>query len=404
MTFGLLARLYIPAQVMVVTFLMAEWTGSYALGGAVCTAMTIGHAIAGPVRGRAADRSSVAKVLVVSGAVQSVGFAAMIATAAWADAAMWWLMLPVALATGLSAPPLGQVTRSMWPMIATGRAREAAYAVEATIGELLYVVGPMLAAFAVAAWGAPAALVACAVWAVVGPALFASALWRAGIRGGLGGGSRGSAGSLVRTPGFLTLLCFFCLIAGALISVDVLLVGWARGRGEPQLAGVLAGVWAVGSLVGGLVMGGFPRHRLWARAGVTALGLCALVPVLPPISGGSPWAVGLILLIGGSAVAPLLTAANNRLADLAPVDRRGEAFGWMSTAGQGGAALASPLVGALLDGSGPAGAGAGIAGMAVVALAVVLLHLRRSGPVSPVAEVVEKTADRRGHAVDDLPR
>ncbi|SFS42249.1 MFS transporter [Saccharopolyspora flava] len=404
MTSGLLARLHIPAQVMVLTFLIADWTGSYAIGGAVCTAMTLGHSIAGPVRGRAADRSSVVRVLVVSGGVQFFGFAAMIATVRWVDAAHWWLMLPVSLATGLAAPPLAQVARSMWPHIASGEAREAAYAVEATLQELLYVVAPMLATFAVAAWNPSLALACLAVWAVVGPVLFASALWRAGIRGGLGGGAPARSGGLLRLPGFLSMMCFFTLIVGALVSVDLVLVGWARGRGAPELAGFMAMAWAVGSLVGGLVMGGFPRSRLWLRCGLAALGLCALAVVLPPVAPGSPWLVGGVLLLGGAAIAPLLAASNGRLADLAPPERRGEAFGWTTTASTAGIAIANPLVGSMMDFGGPAAAGATCAGLAVLAFAVVLLHLRRAGTVSPVAEVVEKTADRRGHAVDDLPR
>ncbi|GAB3677340.1 MFS transporter [Saccharopolyspora tripterygii] len=401
---GLLARLYIPAQVMVLTFLIAEWTGSYAIGGAVCTAMTIGQAIAGPVRGRAADRTSVAKVLVLSGFVQAAGFAAMIAIAHWVDGTRWWLMLFAALATGLASPPLGQVARSMWPRIAHGEAREAAYAVEATLQELLYVVAPMLATFVVAAWNPSAALVVLGVWALIGPGLFATALWRAGIRGGLGSGGPGSSGGVVRVRGFASMLCFFSLSVGALVSMDLVLVGWARERGEPGLAGVMAMVWALGSLAGGLVMGGFPRSRLWVRSGLCALGLCALVPVLPPVSAGSPWAIGAVLALGGTAIAPLLAAANGRTADLAPPERRGEAFGWVSTAGTAGVAMAGPLAGSMLDLGGPAAAGATCAALSVTAFGVVLLHLRRVGTLPPAAEVVEATADRRGRAADDLPR
>ncbi len=409
MGFGLLSRLYVPAQVMVLTFLIADWTGSYAIGGAVCTAMTIGQAIAGPVRGRAADRTSVARVLVVSGFFQAAGFAVMIVTVHRVDGAHWWLMLLIGLVTGLASPPLGQVARSMWPRIAQGEAREAAYAVEATLQELLYVVAPMLATFVVAAWNPSAALVVLAAWALIGPGLFASALWRAGVRGGLGSGApRGGSAGRLRVRGFLSMLCFFSLAVGALVSVDLVLVGWARERGEPGLAGVMATAWALGSLVGGLVMGGFPRYRLGVRCGLAALGLCALVPALPPVSSGSPWVIGVILAVGGAAIAPLLAASNGRLADLAPPGRRGEAFGWMTTAGTLGIAMTTPLVGSMMDRGGPALAGATCAALAVAAFGVVLVHLRRSGPLRPAAEsvgaVVDRTADRRGQAATDLPR
>lgn len=389
MFFSLLGRLHVPALGMVLAFLVVDWTGSYAIGGVVGATTTVGQAIAGPLRGRAADRSSPPRLLVVTGCGSGLGMVAVVAVTGWVDAAHWWVVLPVALATGLSHPPVTQVGRAVWPRLADGAAREAAFAVEATLQELLFVVAPMLAAFVVALWGPAAAMLACAAWATAGAVLFAVALWRAGIADGLGerGGPAAASGSLFRTPGFLLLLGFFGLLVGGLVSIDLVLVAWARMRGEPELAGVLAMVWAVGSLLGGLVLGGAGgRPRLWLRASLAALGLVALVPALPPLAEGSPLLVGAILVVGGTAVAPTLAASNGRLADISPPGRRNEAFGWTASATTFGGAVASPLSGALLDLAGPAAAAAAAAGLAVVAAGLVASHSVRASRAVPEAE------------------
>lgn len=393
MFFSLLGRLHMPALGMVLAFLVVDWTGSYAIGGVIGATITVGQAIAGPLRGRSADRSSPPRLLVVTGLGSGLGMVAIIGVTSWVDPAHWWLVLPVALATGLSHPPITQIGRAIWPKLADGPAREAAFAVEATLQELLFVVAPMLAAFAVAVWGPVVAMFACAAWATSGAVLFAAALWRAGLQEGLGehGSGARKSGPLFRTPGFVSLLAFFGLLVGGLISVDLVLVGWARERGEPELAGVLAMVWAVGSLIGGLVLGGSgKRPRLWLRASLTALGLVALVPVLPPISDpGSPLLIGAVLLVGGSAVAPTLAASNGRLADIAPPERRNEAFGWLASATTFGGALAAPLSGTMLDLAGPAAAAAAAAGLALVAAGLVASHNARA---SRVARDAEQTA------------
>jgi predicted MFS family arabinose efflux permease len=395
MTFSLLGRLHMPALAMVVAFLAVDWTGSYAVSGVIGATITAGQAVAGPLRGRAADRSSAPKLLLLTGLGSGLGMAVVVVVTRLVDPGQWWLVLPVAALTGLSHPPVSQVGRAIWPRLTSGPAREAAFAVEATLQELLFVVAPVLATLVVAFWGPAVAMLSCAAWASLGSALFAAALRRAGLREAPteGAGDARKTGSLFRVPGFVSLLAFFALLIGGLISVDLVLVGWARERGAPELAGLLALVWAVGSLTGGLVSGGFAaRPRLWLRALLSALGLVALVPVLPPIADpGSPWLVGAILLIGGTAVAPTLAASNGRLADLAPVERRNEAFGWMASATMLGGAVAAPLAGWMLDVSGPAAGAAAAGGLALLGFALVAHHSVRASRVRQQAEQTATT-------------
>lgn len=389
MLFALLGRLHVPAVPLVVTFLVADWTGSYAISGLVVAVMTLGHAVAGPVRGRAADRGSAPALLLITGAGYAIGSSALVGLVVLIEPSRWWVLVPLGLITGLCTPPVSQLGRAVWPRIATGRQVAAAYAVEATLQELLFVLGPLLAASAIALWGPVAAMLSCAAYSVLGPASFAWALHRAGVgaapprRSAAGASSPGSAG-------FPALLGFAALLVGGLTVVDLLIVGWARDRGEPALAGVLAAVWALGSLAGGLLAGGLPgRPRLLRRAVLAALGVCALVPVLPPVADAPVALAGVVLFAGGAAIAPTLAAANSRVAELAPAHARSEAFGWFAAATTLGGALASPVAGGLLDMSGPAAAAAAAAGALLVGVILVGHHNAR---ISRDEQVTDQTA------------
>ncbi len=392
MAFSLLGRLQMPAVPMVLTFLVAEWTGSYAAAGVVVGAVTVGQAVAGPVRGRAADRRSVPLLMIVMGALYAVGLVAIVLVAEALPAQQWWVVIPLAGLTGLALPPVGQVGKAIWPRLASGRALEAAYAVEATLQELIYVIAPVFAAFIVTYLGADVGTLAVAVVSILGPALFALALWHAGLQRAPArpASSAGQRRGLLRIPGMLRLPVFGAALIAGLVSGDLLLVGWSQERGTPQLAGVLAAVWALGSLTGGLLAGGLPgRPVLWRRGLAAAAGLAALVPALPPVTAGSPVIVAVLLGLGGMAIAPSLAAANGAVAGIAPPERRNEAFGWFFSATTAGAAVASPLSGAMLDSVGPAGA-AGAAALLVAGGAV--LVARHSAHDSRSARATEETA------------
>jgi MFS family permease len=164
------------------------------------------------------------------------------------------------------------------------------------------------------------------------------------------------------------------------------IVGWAREAGAPILAGVLGAVWAIGSGAGGLVAGGLSgTPRLTRRVLLNLGGVLALVPVLPPVfDPASPWLIGLVLLLGGAAIAPAAAAANARVGELAPAERRTEAYGWLSSASTVGFSIALPVSGLLLDHGGPSVAAAGAAVFVVLG---VLLALRIPAP-KPIAEPV----------------
>ncbi len=397
LAWSLIARFYMPGQMIAVTFLVEGWTGSYALAGLVAGAFPLGAALVGPLRGRMADRGGTDRLVLTCAVVFSVGMLGLVLL----PESLWWLSLPLALGTGLFGTPANQIVRSLWPRMTRGPERQAIYAAEATTQELLFVFSPILTAAVVAFAGARWAMVLLAVLALLGAAGFALALRRAGVAGPAPDDGdaeeveQGPRRTLLRHPALVLLFLMCLLMISGVMGVDLVLVAWANELNAPQYVMVLASVWALGSLVGGAVAGGLRgRPRLVLRCFGSALGVAVLVPFVPPVTHlPTPLLVTPLLFLSGMALAPTLAAVMSRLGDLAPTRRRAEAFGWMATAMGVGGAVASPLSGGLIDLMGIAG---GVLGAAVLILVAALLSPFVPVPrpeAAPEGETAEPAGD-----------
>lgn len=357
---SIVGRVHLPATPLAVSFLVAGWTGSYAAAGVVGGALTLGMGVSGPLRGRAADRSPAGRLLVVTASGYGVGIAVLGLLPVLTPGATWPVAVVVAFLAGLSTPPVTPLSRASFTRLATGPAQQAVFTVEASMQEVMYIIGPALAAVVVAVWNAQVALWMCGVLAVLGAFGFAAALRRAGLdrpaprEAGHDGRMLLRDGSLV-----LALVTSTCLVA-SLVMIDMVIIAWARDLGTPALAGALTAVWGIGSVLGGLIVGGLSgKMRFARRVLLMALGVAPLVLVLPPVlEPSSAWLIGLVLGVGGMAIAPAIAANNQRVSGLAPDGRKVEAFGWMATFTTAGSALALPVAGSLLDHVGPAAAAA----------------------------------------------
>jgi MFS family permease len=379
----MVGRVHLPGTPLALSFLMAGWTGSYAVAGVVGGALTLGLGVAGPVRGRAADRAPASRLLLVTAVLYGSGLALLGLVPTLLPGGAWPVAVVVAFLTGLCTPPVTQLTRASYPRMAKGEAQQALYTVEASLQEVMYIVGPMLAAFVVAFANPRAAVWVCGALAVVGTLGFLLAMRRAGLDQPVPATELHTGVSLLKDRSLLLALVTATCIVMSLVVVDMVIIAWARDLGQPALAGVLTAVWGVGSALGGLVVGGLRGEPNFAlRVGLMALGLAALVPVLPPVlTPSSPWLIGAVLIIGGVAIAPAIATNNARVGAIAPDGRKAEAFGWMTTATTAGAALALPAAGWLLDHVGPAAAAGGSA-LACAIGAALALRVRRGAVVA----------------------
>jgi MFS family permease len=136
-------------------------------------------------------------------------------------------------------------------------------------------------------------------------------------------------------------------------AIEVSLPAFVEGLGgRPSTGGLLLSVWAVGSVVGGLVYGGAhlsapPRRQLPVL--VTALALCSALPLL----ADGLVDMGALMFVYGLTIAPFSACNSVLLGEAAPPGTTTEAFAWSSSMIFGGAALGSALAGVLVDRSGP---------------------------------------------------
>ena len=131
-------------------------TGSFADAGAVTAIYGIALGVGGPFLGRLVDRRGPTTVLLVSAAVSALLLAAI---ASLTKGAPLGVLIPCAAGIGLATPPIGACLRTQLPVLVSDPGvAGAAYALEASVVELTWIVGPPLALSIDALWCSGAAL------------------------------------------------------------------------------------------------------------------------------------------------------------------------------------------------------------------------------------------------------
>jgi MFS family permease len=344
---ALIARLPIGIEgLAVILFLRAE-TGSYAIAGAVGGALAFGSAIGVPTQSRLIDRLGQRRVLVPASLVHATGVAALIPLGYSGAPAP--VLIAVALVTGFSLPPMSSVLRSLWSVVLHRDLdlRPTAYAVDSIMIELVFIGGPLLVAVMVAVASPSAALAVAATAAVTGTLLFTSLEPSRAWEGSSEHRDGGMLGAL-RSPGVVTIALTMFPVGAALGAIEVSIPAFTEDtRGTTQLAGVLLAVWSIGSAVGGFIYGS--RERSGLRRFFLRLSFIVPLALLPLALAPSFMAMVPLLVIAGTALAPLLAAGNQMIGDLAPPGRLTEAYAWPQTALIGGIAAGSALSGTLVE-------------------------------------------------------
>ncbi|MGY5882467.1 MFS transporter [Modestobacter lacusdianchii] len=375
---GFAGRLPSSMVPLALLLMVQDQTGSYAVAGAVSATYGIATAVLAPVLGRLADRRSPRRVLLAQSALYPLLLAA-VAVVVLADAHVA-LMLAAAGAVGASTPLVSGTVRALWSRV-DARVRPTAYALDATATELVFVAGPTLVA-ALTLLASPSIALAVAGVLGVGGALGIATsapmrAWQPVVA------PRRPLLATVTTPGMPRILLSGTALMFGIGGLEVAVPAFADAAGSPGMSGVLLAVWALGSAGGGLWFGArvvsasLPRQYRWCLLGVT-IGLAPLAAV------SSPWLLGALLFLGGTAIAPTLTVQSSLVGSIAPASAVTEAFTWLSTVTFGASAIGAAVGGWLIESSaGVAGALVMATAAAALAVAVTLLPGRR--PEVPMA-------------------
>jgi MFS family permease len=346
---ALLARLPIGIEGLAVILFMQAQTGSFAIAGAVGGAFALGSAVGVPTQSRLIDRLGQRHVLVPAAFVHAAAILAVLPLGY--GGAPIVALIAVALVGGFALPPVSTVLRSLWNDVLHEQEdqdlRPTAYAVDSIMIELVFVSGPLLVAVLVAVASAAAALVVAAAATIVGTLVFTSLEPSRAWRSESSEGDQGMLGAL-RSPGVATLTLAMLPLGACLGAIEVALPAFAQDmRGTTALGGVLLAVWSVGSAIGGFIYGARDRKHL--RDFFLRFSLIVPVAMLPLAIVPSFAAMIPLLLIAGTALAPLLASGNQLVGDLAPTGRLTEAYAWPLTALIAGLAAGSAISGALVE-------------------------------------------------------
>jgi MFS family permease len=235
--------------------MVSELTGSYGLAGAVAAAALLGEAVAAPRLGRLVDRYGQRRVLPMALVVNSAGTLALVFSAQLS--APTWTLYATATLSGAAALPVGSLVRARWSALLGGSpALEAAFALESTLDELIFVLGPVLVTALAFGVTPGAGLLGALLLTTVGSLALAPQRRTEPVPAGARNQSDTPA---IRTSGLQVLVATF-VAAGAIFgTLDVAMVAFASQVGSPAAAGTLLALVAAGSLVAGLLYGCLSR-------------------------------------------------------------------------------------------------------------------------------------------------
>ena len=270
--------------------------------------------------------------------------AAMVGLAAAADGP-YAVVLGCAILAGISQPPIIAIVRGLWPRLFPPEQVPVLYGLEATAQELVFVFGPALVALIAAVANARVAVLTTGVLALAGTAgLVSSPLFTDAPAT-----AEGRRRVLNRRLVLLIALGLTCTFAFNMVDIGV--IAFMSGRHAGAASGIALSLWAVGSMVGGLLFGASRRpsdNRAVAQSVVVvAIGVALLA--------AAPGRVGLVVVLfaGGAAIAPAFARLYGVIAASVPAAATSVAFAWLGVGFLAGASLGAAAGGFTVDALGP---------------------------------------------------
>jgi MFS family permease len=343
---GWVARLPIPMLGLGALLLVEGETGSYGLAGAISGTIALSFSVASPQWARAMDRRGQGAILRWAMAAYFVGGVSFV-TAVVAGGPRWsWFVL--AAVTGAAGPNIGSLVRSRWvAALEDAERRQTAFAFEAVVDEVVFVVGPPLVTLLATLVLPPAGFLTGIVLGTVG------GLWLAGQRATEPAVQAVDPDVPVRrfaalTPAVLVVSATYTAMGAVFGAFDVVVVGFTDAEGSPAFAGLALAVYAGGSLVAGLAYGVL---RLPGTLSSRFVGTAVLFGAAAQLL----WGVGSLLVLvvagflAGLTIAPVLVSGTSLVESRVPRSALTEALSWTTTGLTLGVTAGSAAAGAAVD-------------------------------------------------------
>jgi predicted MFS family arabinose efflux permease len=343
-------RLPIAMVGLGIVLLISEMTGSYALAGALSAAFQLSAAGGSLVTSRWVDRLGQHRLLPWLALAHALGLVAFVG-AVEADLSVVVQGLAAAFA-GVTQPAIGSMVRARWAFVASPETLRSAFAIESIIDEFIFTVGPLLTAFLAFQVALPLPLIVAGVLTVAGSLAlsFQRRTEPPGARASSIDG-RPAETSAIRRPGMALMVVAAMGLGAVFGSYEVTVVAFSKDAGEAGASGLILGMWAAGSMLGGLYFG----SRQWSmdlpRQVILLTGVLAVSLIPAPFVRSIPVLVA-TTFVAGVMVAPALIAIFSLTERLVPGNLLTEGLTWTNSGLALGFSLGTAVNGIVIDAHG----------------------------------------------------
>lgn len=349
---GFVARMPVAMIGLGIVLLVSERTGSYAAAGVLSAAFQLPAALGAVATSRWADRLGQNRLLPWLAQIHALFLLGFV----FAVEQGWTLVMQgVVLAiAGVAQPAIGAMVRARWAFVSPdARVLRSAFAWESVVDELVFSIGPPITALIAFNVGLPLPLVLAAALVMIGG--LALALQRhtqpTPRHAHPVPQAQESADAMGPRPSAagLPLVVAAALGIGSVFgSYEVSVVAFTQQAGSPGASGLVLGLWAFGSMLGGIWFGS--RH--WSMTlGRQMLLLPALLTIalLPALVAPTVAILAVATALGGVAIAPSLIASFSLTERLVPSHRLTEGLTWTNSGLAVGFSAGTSLAGLLVD-------------------------------------------------------
>lgn len=344
---GFIARLPVSMVGIGILMYVEAERGSYTIAGAVSGSISIAGAIGGPVSSRLVDKLGQHRVLPFQIALILVCSTALIILIP-SDVPAPYLFI-FSIGSGLAYPSIGALVRSRWTaLLSSGPILLTAFSIESMIDELIFIVGPTIAAFSSVKLHPAAPQILAMIFLSTG------GLWLASMRSteppiNLNQAKHGKP--VIFQNGLIYMWGVHVAIGLFFGAVETTIIAFTKLAGQPVYGGIVMALWAFGSLVGGFVYGGLhlksPLHKQLIVVSLLLVPATAAMIFVDSIS-----ALALLAVAAGIGISPLLIASAGITQRRSPDGRTTEAIASMYAGISLGFAFAAAMAGWLIDNRG----------------------------------------------------
>jgi MFS family permease len=339
--FGYLGRApYAMLQVGMVIFGNYK-TGSYAIGGAIAAGFSISNALIQPVNGRLVDKLGQKKV--VSFLLGGFTISSLLITIGQFDIRAIYILLSVML--GITVPNIGAYTRRNWKVITEEKDNQKVQAIESSIDELNFLVGPSVFATVSNYINPIVALYIAIISSVVGTlgVVFSKTIEVTSIEE-----NNAKNNSIWISKNKLILLATLIFVGACLSSISVYVVAKEDLENIKNLTAFYYLINGSTALISALFYGYyFSNTKSLKNYNIVLIFLAISVSLFFFVNSTS-----LTLLVGficGLGIGPIFLLANSYISNVTTNDILTEAYSWLASSVGLGLALGSSLFGYLID-------------------------------------------------------